>query len=125
MIHVDTSALISALTGHRRALPVMRRFISDGIRLGLSAPVFYEWLRGPRTPEELEAQELLLPARAVFPFGREEARLAADLYRRMRRPRHRETDIAIASCAIANGASLWTLNPEDFADIPGLSLVGS
>lgn len=61
----------------------------------------------------------------MVPFGREEARLAADLYQRMTRLRHREIDIAIAACAIANGASLWTLNPDDFADIPGLAVVGS
>lgn len=123
MIHVDTSALIAALTGRRSAVLVMRGFISDGIRLGLSAPVFYEWLRGPWTAEELEAQEALLPSKAVFPFGLDEARLAADLYRRLKRPRHREIDIAIAACAIANDASLWTLNPDDFSDIPGLTLV--
>lgn len=123
MIHLDTSALIAALTGRRTAAPVMRGFISDGIRLGISAPVLYEWLRGPRTEDELSAQELLLPRRAAFAFGADEARLAADLYRRMARPRQREIDIAIAACAMANGASLWTLNPHDFSDIPGLTLV--
>lgn len=30
----------------------------------------------------------------------------------------REMDIAIAACAIVNAASLWTLNPGDFPDIP-------
>ena len=35
----------------------------------------------------------------------------------------REMDIAIAACAIVNAASLWTLNPGDFPDIPGLTLV--
>jgi predicted nucleic acid-binding protein len=32
-------------------------------------------------------------------------------------------DIAIAATAIAHGAGLWTLNPNDFAAIPGLKLV--
>jgi predicted nucleic acid-binding protein len=41
----------------------------------------------------------------------------------MKRPRGREIDIAIAACAIANNASLWTLCPEDFSDVPGLTLV--
>jgi predicted nucleic acid-binding protein len=123
VIHVDTSALVASLSGRRMAAPVMRGFIRDGIRLALSAPVLYEWLRGPRTADELAAQEMLLPGRAAFAFGVAEAHLAADLYRRMKRPRQREIDIAIAACAMVNGASLWTLNPDDFRDIPGLVLV--
>lgn len=122
MIHVDTSALITSLTGPRTSAFVLRRFISDGIRLGISTPVLYEWLRGPRRPEELAVQEILLPSKAAFDFGVSEAALAADLYRRVKRPRGREIDIAIAACAITNNASLWTLNPEDFSDIPGLTL---
>lgn len=122
MIHVDTSALIAALTGSRRSAFVLRGFISDGLRLGLSTPVLYEWLRGPRNAAELAAQEILLPSRDAFSFGLDEAALAADLYRRMTRPRGREMDIAIAACAIANNAALWTLNPGDFADVPGLTL---
>lgn len=122
MIHVDTSALIASLTGTRAAALTLRGFVSDGLRLGISTPVLYEWLRGPRQPQELAFQEILLPSNGAFGFGVEEAALAADLYRRMARPRHREIDIAIAACAMANGAALWTLNPRDFSDIPGLTL---
>ena len=122
MIHLDTCALITALTGERRAAPLLRGLISDGIRLSLSTPVLYEWLRGPRTPGELVAVEVIVPTADVFVFGIEEARLAAELYGRVARPRGRELDIAIAACAINAGARLWTLNPTDFADIPGLTL---
>ncbi len=59
---------------------------------------------------------------AAFNFGRDEAALAAALYRDLARPRGREIDLVIAACAIANGASLWTLNQKDFSDIPGLTL---
>jgi predicted nucleic acid-binding protein len=31
-------------------------------------------------------------------------------------------DIAIAACALERGARLWTLNPDDFRDLPGLEL---
>ncbi len=40
----------------------------------------------------------------------------------MRRPRSREVDLAIAACALTQGAALWTLNPRDFSDIPRLRL---
>jgi len=88
----------------------------------LPALVLYEWLRGPRLPEEVTAQEALFPSESAIPFGFNEAVLAAKLYRSVKRPRGREIDLAIAACAIAKDSSLWTLNPADFSDIPGLVL---
>jgi predicted nucleic acid-binding protein len=124
VIHLDTSALIASLTGRRSHAPVLRRFVADGERLGASTIVLYEWWRGPRTAEELRDQEALIPGAAAVPFGAAEAALAADLYKRLRHPRQREIDIAIAACAIGRNAALWTLNRQDFADIPGLELAG-
>jgi predicted nucleic acid-binding protein len=89
----------------------------------LTSITLYEWLRGPRTEEELAAQESLFPAASAVAFGAEDARLAARLYRSVRRPRDREADIAIAACAIRHDAELWTLNVADFKDIPGLRLL--
>jgi len=122
MIHVDTSALIASLCGTRSAAPQFRRFVADGTRLGASSLVLYEWWRGPRLPEELRDQEALLPRADAFHFGAVEAALAAELYRRVKHRRGREIDLAIAAVAIANSAALWTLNPRDFRDIPGLEL---
>jgi predicted nucleic acid-binding protein len=124
MIHLDTSALIAAFSGQRREASVLRRLVADGERLGVSSIVLYEWWRGPRTEAELDVQEALVSARSACGFGAAEAALAADIYRRLNRPRNRAVDIAIASCAIIQHAALWTLNPRDFADIPGLELVG-
>jgi predicted nucleic acid-binding protein len=122
MIHLDTSALIDALTGPRRSLPALRRIVADGIRLGVSALVLYEWRRGPRTGMELAVEAALFGPEVVVPFGGPEAALAANLYRSVRRARGRELDLAIAACAVTQGARLWTLNPADFQDIPGLDL---
>jgi len=122
VIHLDTSALVDALTGARRSAPDLRAFIERGERIQLSAIVLYEWLRGPRQPGELNDQELLFPRDGAVPFGATEAARAARLYTQVTRARGREIDLAIAACAIAHGASLWTLNREDFADIPDLVL---
>ena len=122
MIHLDTSALIDALTGGRRSAPALRRYIDRGERVQMSALVLYEWLRGPRRQDELEAQELLFPRATAIAFGAVEADRAAKLYTTVRRARGREIDVAIAACALVHGASLWTLNRDDFADIPGLAL---
>ncbi|MBI2469607.1 MAG: type II toxin-antitoxin system VapC family toxin [Candidatus Rokubacteria bacterium] len=122
MIHLDTSVLVDALTGPRRSARALRRAIEQGERILLSTLVVYEWLRGPRSDEELAAQEALFPRESAVAFGREEAALAATLYRAVRRPRGREIDLAVAACAITHGAQFWTLNSEDFRDVPELAL---
>jgi predicted nucleic acid-binding protein len=121
LILLDTSVLVDGLTGPRRSLRALRRAIERGERLVVPALVLYEWLRGPRRPEELADQDALFPAEAAISFGPREAALAAELYRAVRRPRGREVDLAIAACALAWGAELWTLNRDDFRDVPGLN----
>jgi len=118
----DTSVLVDALSGPYRSAVALARLVESGHRLYLSSIVLYEWLRGPRQPRELKAQEMLFPEDRVLPFGPSEATRAAELYRVVRRPRGREMDLAIAACAIEWNAALWILNPGDFADIPGLRL---
>jgi predicted nucleic acid-binding protein len=94
-VHLDTSVLVDALTGPRRSLAPLERTIAAGHVLATSTLVLYEWLRGPRTDDELADQEALLPAAAAREFGMPEA---------------------------AQAARLWTLDPDDFRDLPGLDL---
>lgn len=122
MIHLDTSVLVDALTGPRRSAAAMRAAIASGERLAISTLVLYEWMRGPRTPAELDAQAQLLPQNEAVSFDAAAAARAASLYSQLRRPRGREVDLAIAACAIVRDAKLWTLNREDFDDISGLDL---
>jgi predicted nucleic acid-binding protein len=123
IIHIDTSALVDALSGPRRSLDTLIDLTERGHRLGLSSIVLYEWLRGPRTRAELATQEDLFPSEQVAAFGPTEAAIAARLYKQASRARGREIDLAVAASAIANGAALWTLNPADFRDIPDLRLI--
>jgi len=120
LIVLDTSVLVDALCGDMDSEPAIRRAVSRGEQLVLPSLVLYEWLRGPRQPRELDAQEALLPSERALPFGPEEAAEAARLYSSVRRARGREVDLAIAACAITWNAKLWTLNLSDFEDIPGL-----
>jgi predicted nucleic acid-binding protein len=122
LIVLDTSVLIESLTGPRRLASALRKHIERGERILLPSLVLYEWLRGPRLPQELAAQEALFPGETAIPFGPAEAALSAKLYKSARRPRGREIDLAIAACAIVRQAELWTLNSTDFADVPGLRL---
>lgn len=122
MIVVDTSILIDALTGPRRSAGGMRAAIEAGERLLVPSVVIYEWVRGPRLPEELDAQEALYPSEETIPFGPAEAHAAADMYRSLGRPRGREIDIAIAAHARVRDVPVWTLNVADFGDLPGVEL---
>ncbi len=125
MILLDTSVLIDSLTGPKHSAPALRAWIETGERILLPTLVLYEWLRGPRVPAELTAQEALFPSAAAIPFGPGEAALSSELYRAVRRGRSREIDLAIAATAILRNASLWTLNSEDFKDIPNLQLTSA
>ena len=122
MILLDTSVLVDGLTGSQRSRLALRGVIERGERCLLPSLVLYEWLRGPRRPEEIAVQEALFPSQDAIPFGPAEAARCAQLYRSVSRPRGRAFDLAIAACAIQQGAPLWTLNADDFRDIPGLDL---
>lgn len=122
MILLDTSALIDCLCGNKTAATAVRRALAGGERIVLATLVLYEWLRGPRTIEEVAAQEALFPADGAIVFGPEEAERAATLYHVVPRARGREVDIAIAACALVWEATLWTRNVDDFRDIPGLAV---
>jgi predicted nucleic acid-binding protein len=122
LIHLDTSVLVDAFTGSRRSLDAVRKATDRGDSIAFSTIVLYEWLRGPRTGAETSAVEALFAGDPPTVFGSREAERAAALYRGVKGARQRQADLAIAACAIQHGASLWTLNPGDFDDVPGLTL---
>lgn len=122
MIALDTSVLIEGLGGGGPTREALRDALAGGERIVVPTLVLYEWLRGPRTAAELEARARLFPDAEAIAFGPEEAERAARLHREVPRPRGRELDLAIAACALSWNASLWTLNPREFRDIPGLRL---
>jgi predicted nucleic acid-binding protein len=124
VIVIDTSVLIDGLSGAKLSAPAIRDAMAEGEEFLLPALVLYEWLRGPRLSEELAAQERLFPSKSAVPFGAEQAKVSADLYRSLRRARTREVDLAIAACALVHDARLWTLNRADFQDVPGIHLYG-
>jgi predicted transcriptional regulator len=78
---LDASLLIDSLAGHKRSAPTLRRVLEQGEQPAISTIVVYEWLRGPRTAEEIADQEFLFPAASALPFETEDAGLAAEIYR--------------------------------------------
>jgi len=121
-VHLDASVLIDILTRQRPLLGAYERTVAARHRVGMSTIALYEWLRGPRTDLEIRLQREICPDDRIASFGSSEAAVAADLYRRVKSARGREADIAIAACALEHGAAIWTTNPRDFANIPGVRL---
>lgn len=122
IVHLDTSVLVDAFSKPFKSRLALRALVVAEHRVAISTPVLYEWLRGPRLESEKADQETALPTTGAVEFDPACAQTAARLYRVVKRARGREMDIAIAACAIEHNAALWTLNPEDFEDIPGLRL---
>jgi predicted nucleic acid-binding protein len=120
LIFLDTSVLVDGFGGETHTRRCLRAALARGEVIQLPSLVLYEWWRGPRSSEDLEAQERLFPSERALPFGPQEAETAAHLYASLPRARGREVDLAIAACAITWNAELWTLNLGDFGDIPGL-----
>lgn len=119
-VHLDTDFLIHALS---EAGPVRQRLIqlaeSEQI-LEMSALAWYEFSRGPRTPEQLAVGRSFLAEDGVIPLSEQFAAAAAEVFRQLGSPRRRAADVAIGVTAASRGATLLSLNARDFAGIPGL-----
>ena len=119
-LHVDTDFLIYALA---TAGPERRRLLEvaeSRQALGISSVAWYEFSRGPRTPEQLATARTLFAEDGIIPFSEPLAAVAAEVFRRLGSPRRRAADIAIGVTATSHDATLMTRNARDFAGIPGL-----
>jgi len=121
-VHVDTDFLVYALSA---AGPERRRLAAlaaSDAAIQLSAVAWYEFSRGPRTPEQLAVARSFFLDDGIVPFSEALAERAADVFRRLGSPRRRAADIAIGTTAAAMEAVLLTRNARDFAGIPDLRL---
>lgn len=123
--HLDTDFLVYALSSagpERRRLRVLG---DSGDEIRMSAVAWYEFSRGPRTPEQLAVARSFLGEDGVVPFSETIAAEAAEAFRRLGSPRKRAADVAIGVTAALEDAVLVTRNARDFAGIPGLRVEGS
>jgi predicted nucleic acid-binding protein len=92
------------------------------VEIQISAVAWFEFARGPRTPEQLAVARSFFLEEGIIAFSEELAMAAADVFRRLGSPRKRAADVAIAVTAVAAGAVLLTRNTRDFAGIVGLQV---
>ena len=122
IFHLDTDVLVWACS---RSGPERARvfgILEAGEHLAMSAWSWYEFRRGPRTPEQLAAASVVLGVSGVFPVSADIAEQAADTFRSLGSPRARAADILIGTTAAFARARLLTRNARDFAGIPDLDL---
>ena len=122
LYHLDTDFLVYALSV---AGPERRRLLAlsgSDVTLQVSAVAWYEFSRGPRTPEQIAVARSYLGESGIIPFSEHVAAAAADVFRRLGSPRRRAADVAIGVTAAMQGAVLLTRNTRDFAGVPDLRL---
>ena len=121
-VHLDTDFLVHALS---HGGPERRRLLelaNSSTVIEMSAIAWYEFTRGPRTPEHIAVAQTLLGATGVIAFSQDLAQEAAECFRRLGSPRRRGSDIAIGITASFRNATLLTRNLRDFAGIRGLEI---
>ena len=118
--HLDTDFMVYALSIPGPERRRLRSLADSDAEVQMSAVAWYEFSRGPRTPEQLAVARSFLGEDGVLAFSEGIAAEAADVFRRLGSPRKRAADVAIGVTAAAHEAVLVTRNARDFAGIPGL-----
>jgi predicted nucleic acid-binding protein len=123
LYHFDTDFLIWAVCTRGQERELAYSLLSGNTQLNISSAAWYEFCRGPRTPQEIAVARCLFPEDGVVAMTEQIAVRAADLYRSLGSPRRRATDLVIATTAMFQNAVLLTRNARDFSGIPGLQLM--
>lgn len=121
-IHLDTDFLVFALSASGPARRRLLELSESDAELQMSAVAWYEFCRGPRTPEQTAVARSFLGSDGVVPLSQELSELAAQVFRRLGSPRRRAADVAIGVTASTLDALLLTRNEHDFVGIPDLRL---
>ena len=112
MIQLDANFLVSALASGTPAEAQLRRWLTSGETVAISAVAWEEFLCGPLTAEDEVAARRLLPQ--AEPLLAEDATQAAALFNLTGRRSRSLADCMIAAVAMRTGARLATINVADF-----------
>lgn len=121
-VHLDTDFLVYALTSPGVERRMLHALSATEAQIQISSVVWYEFCRGPRTPDQIAVARSFFFEDSILPFSEELSILAADVFRQLKSTRRRSSDIAIGVTAAAMGALLITRNAADFAGIPDLEI---
>ncbi|MCX6983025.1 MAG: type II toxin-antitoxin system VapC family toxin [Verrucomicrobia bacterium] len=112
-LHLDTNLLIDLVTAGSPHIAVVRRWLADGEKLGVSAIAWSEFCNGPLSKEQKDAIFAVVEQR-VSDFTRRQAEEASRLFHRTGRGRGSHADCMIAASAMAHQVPVATRNIRDF-----------
>lgn len=118
-VHLDTDFLVYALA---EAGPERERLLTlaeSEAEIQISAVAWYEFSRGPRTPDQLAVARSFFGDDGVVPLSEDLAARSAEVFRILGSPRRRAADVTIGVTAAEMGTRLLTRNARDFA-VPDL-----
>ena len=113
-------SLVHALSGSSSDRRWLLEIAESGHLIEMSAVAWYEFSRGPRTPEQLATARAFFAAGGIIPLSEQIAGAAAEVFRQLGSPRRRAADIVIGVTAAFRNATLLTRNASDFTGIPNL-----
>jgi predicted nucleic acid-binding protein len=120
--HLDTDFLIYASSVRGKERRRLLDIVKSDAEIEISSIAWYEFCRGPRTPEQIAVARDIFGPDGIVAFTQTLAELAADQFRKLGSPRRRAADVAIGIIALSREATLVTRNARDFAGIEGLEL---
>ena len=118
--HLDTDFLVTALANAGEERRQLTGLVDRGDEIEISAVAWYEFCRGPRSPEQLAVARAFFGERGIIAFAEPLAETAAEVFRSLGSPRRRAADVAIGVTAATREAILLTRNEGDFAAVPDL-----
>lgn len=113
MIHLDTNILIDLVTSGSPQIAHIRKWLTDGEPLAVSAIAWSEFCNGPHTREQKNAIHAVLRGK-VIPFDEAQAEQASRLFHYTGRRRGSHPDCMIAAAAMCHGVHVATRNIKDF-----------
>ncbi len=120
--HLDTDFFVYGLSHAGKERRRLLALADSDADIEMSAIAWYEFARGPRTPDQLAGARLFLSEDSVIPFDKVTAEKTAEVFRLLGSPRKRAADVAIGVTASIACAVLLTRNARDFAGIPELEI---
>ena len=123
--HLDTDFIVFALSTSGPERERLLQVAESDAEIQISSVAWYEFVRGPRTPDQVSVARSFFFEDGVIPFSEDLATISGEVFRRLGSPRKKAADVAIGVTAALMGAVLLTRNARDFAGIPNLQVEGS